>query len=118
MDSLNDILSSLSQEDINSLKSIAESVFSTDENKQPTPSDDFGNFLTPDILMKISGIMNMMNQGSDNRCKLIEALKPNLSQSRQKKADQAVQILRLLDILPLISSMNTDGDKNAPHKPQ
>ncbi len=117
MDSLNNILSSLSQEDINSLRSIAESVFSQDEKAPSQQTEDFGNFLTPDILIKISGIMNMLNNGGNERCRLIEALKPNLSKSRQKKADEAMQILKILDIIPLLNTLNTDGDKNAAGNP-
>ncbi len=114
MDSLNDIISSLSPEDINSLKSIADSIFSSDEQPKEQPSSGFPNGINPEMLMKISQIMSMMNsQGSNERCRLIEALKPNLSSRRQKKADEAMQILKMLEILPMLNLLNLNGDENA-----
>ena len=47
------------------------------------------------------------------RYRLIEALKPNLSKERQKKADEAMQILKILEILPLISELYKGGENNA-----
>ncbi|MBQ8783806.1 MAG: hypothetical protein IJZ57_08565 [Clostridia bacterium] len=112
MDSLNDILSSLSPEDINSLKSIADSVFSSDEKQKGSPEPDLSGGISPEMLMKISNIMGAMNSGGNERCRLIEALKPNLSQKRQKKADEAMQMLKILDILPMLNLLNPNGDSN------
>lgn len=42
------------------------------------------------------------NAGNDPRCKLILALKPMLSTEKQKRADEAVKIIKLLDILPVL----------------
>jgi len=39
---------------------------------------------------------------SDDRVRLLLALKPHLSGERQKKADQAAKMLRLVPLLPLI----------------
>lgn len=112
MDSLNDILSSLSPEDINSLKSIADSVFGADEKQKSQPAPDLLGGITPEMIMKISNIMGAMNSNDNQRCRLIEALKPNLSQRRQKKADEAMQMLKLLDILPMLNLLNLNGDNN------
>ena len=114
MDSINDIISSLSPEDIDSLKSIADSIFSSQEQtKQSNSAPDFMGGINPDMIMKISGIMNMLNsQGGNERLRLIEALKPNLSRKRQKKADEAMQMLKLLEILPMLNLLNLNGDEN------
>lgn len=113
MDSLSDILSSLSAEDINSLKSIADSLFSSDGQPKENSSNDFMSGLNPEMLMKISSIMSMMNSQSGNeRFKLIEALKPNLSRQRQKKADEAMQMLKIMEIIPLLNLLNSNGDEN------
>lgn len=112
MDSLNDILSSLSPDDINSLKNIAESVFGGDEKQNTQPAPDLFGGISPEMLMKISHIMGAMNSGSSERCRLIEALKPNLSAKRQKKADEAMQMLKLLDIIPMLNLLNPNGDSN------
>ena len=110
---INDILSSLTPDDIEELKSTAEAVFgqsggSADKQKQAENSNPFSSF-DPKMIGKITKIMGAMNNESGRRCKLIEALKPNLSPERQKRADQAIQILKLLEILPLINNL-TDRD--------
>ena len=89
-----------------------------EENLQPQESEAPPPSGAPDIsklldnaqmMAKLSSIMNAMNK-KDDRTKLIEALKPLLSEKRRKKADEAMQILKLLDILPTLSNlMGGDG---------
>ncbi len=117
MDSINDILSSLSQDDIDALKSMADSLFSSASPPPPKSTDstsgtDFGSFITPDMLIKLSSVMNMLNSQCSERYRLIEALKPNLSLPRRKKADEAMQILRILEIIPMITDLTKSGDSN------
>lgn len=118
MDSINDILSSLTAEDIDALKSMADSLFSSDSGNdsangnQQSGGNGFNDFLTPDMLIKISSVMSMMNSAGNEKYRLIEALKPNLSLRRRKKADEAMQILKLLEIMPLLTDLNKSGDNN------
>ncbi len=116
MDSLNDILSSLTPDDISSLKEMASSLFAENSDEPNQSQNDIFSGINPDMLLKISNVMNMMNsnKGSE-RFRLIEALKPNLSKKRQKKADEAMQMLRLLEILPMLNLLNPDGDDNGKH---
>lgn len=116
MDSLNDILSSLTPEDINSLKGIADSFFSSQEKQKSDQSPELFGGISPEILMKLSGIMGAINSSDNQRCHLIEALKPNLSQQRQKKADEAMQMLKILDILPMLNLLNSSGDNDDKHR--
>lgn len=124
MDNINDILASLTPEDIQSLKETAESIFGNvsesdsgnakNENKKDSGFNapfgfDKGMF-NPEMFANIGRIMSMMNSDGGKRCRLIEALKPNLSYERQKKADEAMQILKLLELLPIISNHNGKGD--------
>ena len=124
MDSINDILSSLTPDDIDALKSMAESIFSSsesrtaDSNNQKNESMGFESFINPEMLIKLSGVMNMMNSSSDSgRYRLIEALKPNLSQRRRQKADEALQLLKILEIIPLLTDLNKSGDNNTKFQP-
>lgn len=116
MDNINDILASLTPDDIRSLKETAEAIFGNNSSTESQPqynkssNTDFSSFLHPDMFSKIAGIMSAMNSDGGKRGKLIEALKPNLSYKRQKKADEAMQILKLLEILPLISNFTNQGD--------
>ena len=120
MDNINDILASLTPDDIESLKATAESIFGsnagngsfTGENKDEDapPKFDMGSMLNPEMFSKLAGIMSAMNSDGGKRCHLIEALKPNLSRERQKKADEAMQILKLLDLLPMITKLTNRDD--------
>ena len=118
MDSINDIISALTPDDIQALKETAESIFgsgssgspsddgqSCSENQSP-PAGGFDlGMLDPEMFARLGRIMSAMNSDGGKRCRLIEALKPNLSPARQKKADEAMQILKLLDLLPMISEL-------------
>ena len=117
MDSINDIISSLTPDDIKALKDTAESIFGSGQSANDTPpppphseKPPVGGFdlgkLNPEMFSHLGRIMSAMNSDGGNRCRLIEALKPNLSPQRQKKADDAMQILKLLEILPLINELN------------
>jgi hypothetical protein len=125
MDNINDIIASLTPDDIASLKATAESIFGSQNQsgsppKGPAPNTsdstnempggmDIGSMVSPEMFAKMAQIMSAMNNDGGRRCKLIEALKPNLSEGRQKKADEAMQILKLLEILPMINKL-TDRD--------
>ena len=125
MENLNDIIASLTPDDINALKEVASTLFSngadfpfsdeTSTSKSSNQSEKFTGFdystmFNPDMFSNIGKIMSLMNSDSGRRCKLIEALKPNLSRERQKKADEAMQILRLLELMPMIAELTKRGD--------
>ncbi len=116
MENLNDIIASLTPDDIQSLKETAQAIFGNNissetqtdySRKDSNPffgTDNFSPF-NPDMISNIGRIMSLMNSDSGKRCRLIEALKPNLSRERQKKADEAMQILKLLEIMPMIAEL-------------
>ena len=61
------------------------------------------------MMAKLTSIMGAMNR-PDSRTRLIEALKPLLSEKRRRRADEAMQIIKLLDILPTLTQlMGGDG---------
>ncbi|MBQ7548365.1 MAG: hypothetical protein IJT03_01525 [Clostridia bacterium] len=113
MDNINDIISSLSSEDIEALKNAADSIFGAEkaggsEGRRAAP--DAGPAVSPEMLMKISRVMAAMNKNDGKRARLLEALKPNLSRERRKKADEAMQLIRLMDIMPMF--MDIGGNMN------
>jgi hypothetical protein len=55
----------------------------------------------PDLLLKMQGAFELMKK-HDPRVDLLAALRPHLSGSRQKSVDEAVNILRILSLLPLL----------------
>ncbi len=65
---------------------------------------------TPDM-SAISGLMQKMKgfQPDDDNTRFLLALRPLLGEEKQNKIDRAVKILRLLNILPLISESGLLG---------
>ncbi len=100
-DSIAQLLGSLSDEEFQSLKDTAQSLLGSDE--APRSGTDAG--IDPAMLAKLSRVMQAMRQGSDSRSQLIGALKPYLSEPRRKRADDVMQMLRMLDILPLLGQL-------------
>lgn len=124
MDNLNvnDIISSLSADDINMLKGVASSILGGEaaQNKSDNPApaqsnNNNANSLAPqnlgfdnidfDMIMKAKTIFEKMNSAQSKNTDLIMALKPHLSPESRDKADQAVRILKLFEILPLLREM-------------
>ena len=116
-DNIGDILGSLSQEDIEKLSEIA-GQFMGDEKTDNTQgycdcSGDgnvFGGFnIDPDMLFRLMNIMQkLQSRNNDPRCNLIQALKPLLSPERRRKADTAIEILRLMSIFSLKDLFGTE----------
>lgn len=126
MENLNDIIASLTPEDINALKEAAATLFSNNADspfqdetsafgknnsnpKDKTGGIDYSSMFNADMFANIGRIMSIMNSESGKRCRLIEALKPNLSIERQRKADEAMQILKLLELMPMIAELTKKG---------
>lgn len=51
--------------------------------------------LDPSILLKITDILGKANTGDDDKLKLLNSIKPYLSDKRADKIDSAVQILKM-----------------------
>lgn len=112
------ILNSLSPEDIENIKKTAESFLcgslnmsgdkkQEEQQKQkqnPIPSGEgFPGFGMPDLsqLASIAPLLQAFN-AHDDRLDFINALKPLLSQERRHKADEAMKLVKLLSVLPLL----------------
>ena len=95
------------------LRAAADSLFSSDEDSEksgggmPDFTDMLGNAR---LIAKISSLMGAMNK-NDDRTRLIEALKPLLSEKRRKRADEAVQMMKLFEILPALSGLMGGDNK-------
>ena len=84
---------------------------SVNDNNSSTGGGDLSNMLSGISNMPISPqqltmVMNIMgklkSEQNDDRAKLLLALKPHLSPERQKKADNAVKMLKIVSLLPMI----------------
>lgn len=102
------LLSSISDEDMAKIKGIADSLMEkeapkpqeTEKKTEPIPNLP----IDADMMKKIMGLMGQFNK-KDYRTRLIEDLKPMLSDERRQKADEAVKFLQLMEILPLLKGL-------------
>lgn len=103
MADLQELLSSISDEDMAKLKNVAESLMGNAPKEQPkktAPSLPFDE----NMISKLMSVMGQMNK-EDSRTRLILDLKPLLNEDRRKKADDAIKFLQLMDTLPLLKGM-------------
>lgn len=102
------LLSSISDEDMAKIKGIADSLMEKEVPKQKETerkSESIPNLpIDADMMKKIMGLMGQFNK-EDYRTRLIEDLKPMLSDERRQKADEAVKFLQLMEILPLLKGL-------------
>jgi hypothetical protein len=85
---------------------VAKAPIIVDTGKE-TGSSPFDNIAVDfETIRKISSIMEKINcKKQDIRCDFLLSLKPLLSKPRQQKIDNAVQMLRIIDLLPLIQEI-------------
>ncbi len=102
LNALGDILGSLSQEDLDNLSAFAKSFSDEGSGKQEESKEgEQGGFsIDPEMLIRLMSLFEKLNSNrNDPRCNLISALKPLLSPPRQKKADQAIEMMKIFSIL-------------------
>lgn len=104
---IQNIISSLSDEDIEGLKNMAEGLFGSNtdsekkQNTSPLQGFDLSSF------SKIASIMSLFSSPkNDPRCELLYALRPLISEEKRPKVDQAVKMLQIMAILPKLKEMN------------
>ncbi len=72
------------------------------------PLSTSASALDMNALMQVQRAMSLFNQGSQS-VDLLRALRPLLSINRQKKVDDAIRILQLLQMLPLLKDSGIFG---------
>ena len=125
---INDIISNLTPDDINMLKGVASSILgegasentqSTTQNFNKNQNNNQNNnqnalqslnslgldSLYFNMIMKAKSIFDKMNNTPNKNVDLIMALKPHLRPETQNKADQAMKIIKLFEVLPLLREL-------------
>ncbi len=100
MDDLSTKLSEIlnDEESMKRVKNLAESLLADKESPAENNTGlDAGEI---NAVMKILG--RLKSGSDDNRTALLLALKPNLSKQKQEKVDNAVKLLKLIEILPYL----------------
>lgn len=62
-----------------------------------------------DVAKLVRMLTRLQNRGPDSREQLLIALRPHLTPERKKRVDQALRILKLLDLAPLLSDSGILG---------
>ncbi len=93
-DKLNKLLND--PEEMERFAGFAKSLMSGSEVEQPEPAPD----IDPSMLKKISGMLSGKG-GTGRDAKLLEAMRPFLSEKRRGKMDRAMKIARLAGIAEL-----------------
>ncbi len=109
---LSSILSS--SEGIEQIKSVAsmlgmdpsEAVESLKGATKKEKKNDFGD-IDLNMILKLKELFNSTQNSSETQ--LLDALKPYLSEGRVKKVEEAKKIMRIMDLLPLISQLGIFG---------
>lgn len=110
MDGINDILNSLSEEDMNRLKSVAANLTSGASQQKTAPNNGTADLSALNSMLS-GGAGNMLGVlssalGKDNeKTAFLKSLRPLLSEERRQKVDEAVRFLRLMDSLPLLRGL-------------
>lgn len=98
---IGEILSSLSEDDMQNLQAVASSILGNmSAPRPPVPPNPAS---TKNNMGDITALLTTISKSeNDPRCQLIAALKPMLSEERRKKADDAIKIIKLTDTLPAL----------------
>ncbi len=108
---MDDIAGKLSEflqdpESMSKLKSVAENLLGNQNEQNDSQSSSASEpFSLPDgfDIGKMMGLMSVFkNQKQDHRSELLLALKPHLSEHRREKVDQAVKLLKIIALLPVL----------------
>lgn len=106
MDDLNEKLAGIlnDPESMEQVRRMAENLFSgsNSQKSNSTPDQSDGMPQADDLQAIMSILSKLNNSNQDERTHLIMAIKPYLSEQRQKKADTAIKLLKLLELWPLI----------------
>lgn len=116
MDSIRELLDSVSPEDLERLKSVAQNLMQDSGGGQSGKKEEahqkgsenagagLSSMLGDDMAKTLAAVAGRMHE-EDDRTRFLQALRPLLSEERQKKADEAMRFLRLMDMLPLLKGM-------------
>ena len=99
---INEILGN--PEQLEQIKRMASAMGLSGMQEQPKPAQA-ETASTPDLsaFMKFAPMMNLIKSDDETIC-FLTALRPLLGEERRKKVDEAIKILRLLKLFPLLKN--------------
>lgn len=105
MDEISDKLTALlsDPEGMERIRQMAQSLLGESQAEQEPEAARENPMAGGEDIGKIMSLLaRFKSRDEDSRVQLISALRPHLSAERQARADSAVKLLKLLDMLPLI----------------
>lgn len=110
LEAVGDLLSSLSDKDVENITKLAGELFSSGQQERKTQSQEPSGKELPfdmDTVMRIASVMSKLSsQPEDPRCRLLRDLKPMLSRQRQQRVDTAIQLLQMISLMPVLKELN------------
>lgn len=107
MDDISSAISSLLEdsEKLESLKSMVSSILPQNSNEEKSEN------IIPADTAKIISTVNMIKNGmkDNDSTKLLLSLRPYMSEDKKHKIDEAVKIMKLMSILPLLTENGLFG---------
>lgn len=103
MDNIEDLLRALTEDSEND-----ENSSTSSENRSTDQSEGLFGGLDPEMLMRLLGLFETLNQPDDNE-RFLLALKPLLRSENQSKIDSALRLLKLFTLLPFIKDSGILG---------
>ena len=110
LDGIENIINSMSQNDIEQLSALASEFFSGTQSggkvqqEEKKESPDLG--LDLETITKIASVLGRLSsQPKDPACELLSALRPMLSPERRHKADEAIKMLQIISLIPLLKEL-------------
>lgn len=107
LENIETIINSMSQKDIEDLSSIASQFFSAGtDSTQKQKQEEKNDGIDFETITKIASVLGKLSsQPKDPACELLSALKPMLSPERRHKADEAIKMIQLMSLLPLLKDL-------------
>lgn len=120
---LSDMLSKVSPEMLNNISSMLQSnnASNTGNNHNPNNSSNYNSStgsnnnlnLDAETIMKMTSIINTMNQKDNPGSNLLNSLKPYLRDSRKAKVDQYSNLLNISKLADVMKNDKKENNNNA-----
>ena len=106
IDGIENIINSMSQKDIEELSSMASQFFAGNNEAPKSKHEEKNEGIDFETITRIASVLGKLSsQPKDPGCELLTALKPMLSPERRHKADEAIKMMQLFSILPLLKDL-------------
>ena len=101
---LNDMLSQVSPEMLNNFSSMLQSNNKNSDTSRDNSNSNNNFSIDPETLMKMTSVINAMNQKDNPSNNLLRSLKPYLRDSRKEKLDQYANLLNITKIADIMKN--------------